>query len=97
MDWNEKYSDRGRYIEQLEFFIKDVNFDSERNEAIVEYQNAFLAPKLTTYDAQVDYTIGITVIGLKHAQSSKISSVSGSICVNDWTSAFWCKMHGLNA
>jgi len=27
--WQSKYADRGRYIEELEFFIKSVSYDDQ--------------------------------------------------------------------
>lgn len=94
-------ANRGRYIEKFETFIKQVSFDDQTGTVGVDFTAGVLAPWLTTYSEDISYQIGFTALGLPEeagvSVSEDIKSVKGSVCIDDWTSVFWCKFHGLEA
>lgn len=67
----------------------------------VDFTAGVLAPWLTTYSEDISYQIGFTALGLPKETgitvSKDIQSVKGSVCIDDWTSVFFCKFQGLKA
>lgn len=93
-------SNRGRYIEKFETSIQASFLHETTKAAQVQFTVGLLAPYLTTYSEDIEFQIGFTAIGLPESADVKMSdvkSVHGSVCIDDWTSVFWCRFHGLVA
>lgn len=97
---NEKEANRGRYLEQIQFQVTGVKFDEAADSFSFEYENSVRSPGLTTYASQVKLENRHAVILLSDKLNPTVGptqKVSGQVCVNDWTTMFWCKTKGLRA
>jgi hypothetical protein len=90
-----KYNDKGRYLEQFAFAVRNNkhSFDNK-----YEYISSIYSPYLTTYYSNVDMKLFTKVLYLDENVLiiSPSEPIKGNICINDWTTAFYCKFVGLN-
>lgn len=86
-----KYDDKGRYLYQLAFGVRNNPFDKK-----YEYLSSIYAPYLTTFYSKVNMKMFTKVLYLEENVSIiQPKPAKGKICVSDWTTAFWCKFVGL--
>lgn len=81
--------DRGRYLQAVGFGVAP-----EPNGASYAVTAEFLAPKLTTYPANVRYEVNTTAVAGVAAAVSAQHTVQGTICEDD-KPLFFCKAKGL--
>jgi len=83
------HSDRGRYIEQIAFAVRN----SENTDKLDSYRylTSVYSPYLTTYSSRIDMKLKTKVLFFdNNVEILEAQPAVGRICVNDWTTAFWC-------
>ena len=90
---------RGRHIQQFDFFIKTVSFNENEKQAYIGFQRGMLQPSRWFAKAEkIDYTMTITSIALAASVQPNVNIVLnsyGTICADDVKTLFWCSQQGL--
>ena len=82
---------QSRYLYQYAFGVKNNPYESKYN-----YISSIYTPYLTTYFSKVNMKLFSKVIYLdENVSIIQSEPAKGKICVNDWTTFFWCNFEGL--
>jgi hypothetical protein len=90
---------RGRHVQQCEFFIKTVSFNENEKQAYIGFQRGMLQPSSWFAKTEkIDYSMKIASIALASSLEPKVNIVLnsyGTICADDPNTYFWCSSQGL--